>query len=612
MRYCRRPLTIALLLLIGASRMPGQAPGPEEPRESKFGRYSGYSKPLFDEWVRTSRYLEMSDGIKLAVDVIRPARDGKPAEERLPAVWNYYAYVRARVAEGKVVSIVDASQSLLTLVKHGYVIVVVDARGLGASYGPTAFPGIHEEGRYGYEITEWIACQPWCDGHVGMQGHSYSALMNFMIASYAPPHLRAIFPSMAPFDIYQLPYPGGVYRKAISDMMTPMMKKQAAEAPVARVDEDVTGAMLAEAKRQHKETVDVVYHKLVPFRDSEKEDLKPWTLNNLVTHLREINESRIPVYQWSGWFDVYVRDAFQWHANLEAPRKIAIGPWAHSEGDPTKRKEWGQLVAVEQLRWFDYWLKGIDNGIMDEPPIHFAVMEETDRWTWREAGAWPLPGTEVRAFYAREGRTGSAGSSNDGFLSAEPPPGDRGEDAYSVDPSATAGEIKGPRTPNRGLEDPDMSPNDAKGLTYTSPLLAESLEVSGHPLVTIFIRTNAADADFYAYLEEVDGDGKSHYITDGVLRASHRTEAAPPFDNLGLPWHRHYREDVTSIPAGEIIRLRFDLMPTSNVFDKGHRLRLTITCANAGIDEPVDSRPKTVTLMRNAAFPSRIELPVMK
>jgi len=612
MRYRRGSFSFGFLLLIGASHIPGQVPSPDVPRVSEFGKYSGYSEPRFDERTRTSRYLEMSDGIKLAVDVIRPAQDGKPAEERLPAVWNYYAYIRARIAEGKAVSIVDTAPSMQTLVQHGYVIVVVDARGLGASYGLTSFPGIHEEGRYGYEITEWIARQSWCDGRVGMLGHSYSALMNYMIAGHAPPHLRAIFPSMAPFDTYQLAYPGGVYRKGLSDMMTPAMRKQQAEAPVARVDEDVTGAMLTEAKRQHKETVDAFYHRLVPFRDSEKGDLKPWTLNNLVTHLREINASRIPVYQWSGWFDVYVRDAFQWHVNLVGPRKIAIGPWAHSEGDPAKRKEWGQLVAVEQLRWFDHWLKGIDNGIMDEPPIRFAVMEGTDRWTWREAGAWPLPGVEVRTFYARDGRTGSVGSSNDGFLSAELPPGDRGEDAYAVDPTAAAGELKGPRTPNRGLEDPDMTSNDAKGLTYTSPPLAESMEVIGHPVVTIFMKTAAADVDFYAYLEEVDAGGKSHYITDGVLRTSHRSEATPPFDNLGLPWHRHYREDVTAIPTGEIIRLRFDMMPTSNVFDKGHLLRLTITCANAGIDEPVDSQPKAITLMRNAGFPSRIDLPVGK
>jgi hypothetical protein len=177
-------------------------------------------QPLFSEWTRASRYLQMPDGVKLAFDVIRPARNGTPAEERLPGVWNYCAYVRARISEGKIVSIVDTSPSLQTLLKHGYVVVVVDARGLGASYGPTAFPGIHEEGRYGYEITESLAGQQWSDG---MLGHSYSALMNFMIASTAPPHLKAIFPSMAPFDMYQLAFPGGVCRKALSEMMTPAM-----------------------------------------------------------------------------------------------------------------------------------------------------------------------------------------------------------------------------------------------------------------------------------------------------------------------------------------------------------------------------------------------------
>ncbi|MGB7055592.1 MAG: CocE/NonD family hydrolase, partial [bacterium] len=206
--------------------MQGQKPKRVGYRASKFGKYVGYSQPLYEEWTRTSRYIEMSDGVKLAMDVIRPAKNGKPAEKPMPVIWNYYMYVRAEMQEGKVVSIVDISEALQTLVKHGYIIVIVDTRGYGASYGRSTNPVTHEEGKYGYEITEWLAAQPWCNGKVGMYGHSYSAHMNFLIASQAPPSLKAIFPSMGAFDIYQLLYPGGICRKVILENVTASFRAQ--------------------------------------------------------------------------------------------------------------------------------------------------------------------------------------------------------------------------------------------------------------------------------------------------------------------------------------------------------------------------------------------------
>jgi len=211
MRVYLQLFVAVLLLLEGVNVVHGQNRG----RVSKFGKYEGYSEPIYNEWVRTSRYIEMADGVKLAMDIIRPAKNGRPVEKSLPVVWNYFFYVRAEIQEGRVVLVVDISEALQTLIKHGYIIVVVDARGQGASYGTNTNPVTHEEGKYGYEIIEWLATQSWCNGNVGMFGHSYSAHMNFMIASHAPPHLKAIFASMGAFDIYHLLYPGVICRKII-------------------------------------------------------------------------------------------------------------------------------------------------------------------------------------------------------------------------------------------------------------------------------------------------------------------------------------------------------------------------------------------------------------
>lgn len=577
---------------------------------SKFGVYEVYSSPIYEKWVRTSRYLEMSDGVKLALDIIRPAKNGNPVEAPLPVIWDYYAYVRADIKDGKIVSIVDRASTLQTLVKHGYIIVVVDAIGRGASYGAYANPFSLEEGKYGYEITEWIANQSWCSGNVGMFGHSYSAIMNFMITSQNPPHLKAIFPSMASFDFYHLIYPGGVYRRIICEILSASFKRQESD-PVAPVDEDSAGIMLAQAKKEHENNLDPLYIKQLPFRNSEERELKPWTLNNPMTNVQAISKSKIPVYQWAGWFDVYIRDELQWFVNLKNPQRIVIGPWAHSDSNPAKRAERYNLLAVEQLRWFDYWLKGIDNGIMDEPPIQYAIMQEPDAWTWHTADKWPLPNTKNVKYYFSGGPSGSILSVNDGILSSDFSDSQEGKDEYIVDYTTSVGAFSGPRGPDRGREDPDMTSNDAKGLTYTTLPLKEDITIIGHPEVALFITSTAHDGNFYVYLEEVDKDGKSHYITDGVLRASHRLESEPPFNNIGLPFHRHFKEDVTPISKDEIIKLSFDLMPTANVFNKGHRIRLTVTCANAGWDELLEVTPSpTITLYRNKKFASHIILPV--
>jgi len=612
MRDYQRSLTFVLVLLVGVNMVHGQKPERVGYRASKFGKYVGYSQPLYNEWVRTSRYIEMSDGVKLAMDIIRPAKNGNPVEKPMPVIWNYYLYVRAEIQEGKIVSMVDISQTAQNLLKHGYIMVVVDARGKGASYGRTTDPVTHEEGKYGYEITEWLAAQPWCNGNVGMFGHSYSANMQFMIASHAPPHLKAIFPSMGAFDIYQLLYPGGICRKVILEKVTASFQAQEAETPVAPVDEDSKGDMLSEAKQQHADNVMPIDMQNVPFRNSEKGELKPWTLNNPMTHVQAVSNSDVAVYQWTGWFDAYARDAWQWLVNLHNPQKITGGPWAHGDHDPIKKEERYRLYAIEMLRWFDYWLKCIENGIMDEPRINYAVMDDANKWKWYTADNWPLAGAENVDYYFAEGKSGSVNSANDGLLQTENGEEHEGEDAYQVDYTTSAGEFKGPRCPNRGLEDPDMYPNDAKGLTYTTPPLEEDITMIGHPVVTLYVKSTARDGNFYAYLEEVDADGCSHYITDGLLHASHRAEAAPPFDNMGLPFHTHFEGDVQPIPEDEVVKLSFDMMPTSNIFNKGHRIRVTITCANAQWDELPSAESTKITLMRNARYPSRIKLPIKK
>lgn len=154
--------------------------------------------------------------------------------------------------------------------------------------------------------------------------------------------------------------------------------------------------------------------------------------------------------------------------------------------------------------------------------------------------------------------------------------------------------------------------HDAKALTYTTPPLATYVEVTGHPVVDLWLTTQAPDLDAFVYLEEVDSQGKSTYITEGDLRASHRKLSQAPFNVFGLPYHSHLQADQETIPAGEPFELNFSLLPTSYQFHAGSRIRITVAFADAGnFDTPVLNPAPTVTLLRDVNHPSLIQLPVV-
>jgi len=150
-----------------------------------------------------------------------------------------------------------------------------------------------------------------------------------------------------------------------------------------------------------------------------------------------------------------------------------------------------------------------------------------------------------------------------------------------------------------------MRANDAKSLTYTTPPLETPLDVIGHPVAHIWLSTDAPDLDLVLYLEEVDANGNSTYISQGDLRASHRALGAAPFDNLGLPWHNHFESEVQPIPAGEPIELVLELLPTAYRFQTGNRLRIAVAFADAdSFHTPQLDPAPLVSLLRDAAHPT--------
>jgi putative CocE/NonD family hydrolase len=585
--------------------------GDQQERVSKPGVYAGYSEELYGEWMRTSQYVTMRDGVKLAVDVFRPAVDGVPVRDPLPVIWEHRRYHRANISDGKLRTQLDREGHWLPKVlKHGYIVGVVDVRGGGASYGSRSGPFSPRETLDAYDITEWFAAQDWCSGRVGMYGISYSGTAQLMAASAAPPHLVAIFPEMAAFDSYSFARPGGIYRHNTIGNWSKMSRSLDLHKTrtCAPVDDDPDGKMMAEAVKQHHLNLDISNAAITePYRDGVEDstEMMIYIVSSPSNYVRQVRKSGVAVYLRAGWFDMYPRDMILWFENLDNSKKLAIGPWNHYES-------YGFDLSAEHLRWYDYWLKGIDNGIMDEPPIIYYTMGAARGEELRWAEQWPPPNAEQTRYYFHNGPSGSVSSINDGLLTTKPPGDFAGRDDYKVDYTTTSGKAtRWTQTSGIAPQYPDMTQNDQKGLTYTTEPLAGDVEATGNPIVHLWVSSTAEDGDFFAYLEEIGRDGASHYITEGLLRASHRPISAAPFNNMGLPYHRSFAEDITELPD-EPVELIFDLIPTSNVFDVGHRIRVTITCADRDNALTPELTPvPVVTVFRNSVYASYIAIPVI-
>jgi len=157
-----------------------------------------------------------------------------------------------------------------------------------------------------------------------------------------------------------------------------------------------------------------------------------------------------------------------------------------------------------------------------------------------------------------------------------------------------------------------MRSHDAKCLTYSTPPLATATNIIGHPIIHLWLSTEAPDLNVFGYLEEIDSKGNSTYISQGILRASHRTPGQAPFENLGLPWFNHFQSELQPIPAGGPFELVFELFPTADQLSEGNRIRITIAFADAdNFDTPVLVPPPTLKLLRNISYPTYVEIPVI-
>ena len=573
--------------------------------------------PDYGDAVRTSYYVAMRDGVKLAVDVWLPK--DVPSTTRLPVILEQTRYYRSALVKA------DASgachpagaAALKMFVAHGYAYVVVDVRGTGASFGTRTLEYSDAEVKDGSEIVDWIAHQPWSDGKIGSTGQSYVGTTAELLLRNHNPAVKAVAPGFSGYDFYnEIVSPGGIQNTAfdwqwphanhaLDNAVPPSNSPILGPCPV---DEDRDGAMLKQAIAQHAKNFDLwdmLQH--VTYRDDRYnghslDEASPYRFQ------KQIDAAHVPVYAIVGWYDSgYALAAIRRFQTSKAPdKRLLIGPWnhgAHFYYAPGIREATPAAFDIpgEKLRYFDYYLKGIDNGYSKEAPVHYFT---TGIGQWRAARTWPPAGVASASwcFGAEHALASCAKGVAEGAHAA---------DRYAADGVANGGEM----TRWHSTMGPfpvfyaDRANEDSHLLTYTSAPLAGDIEVTGDPIVTLYVSTKSGDADFFVYLEEVDAAGAVNYVTEGELRASRGRTAVLSYVNPG-PAHSDLRKDVGRLAPDKPFRLDMTLLPLSHVFRQGMRIRIAIAPSDRGQFRDRSVEPVAWTIFRNPTRPSRVTLPI--
>lgn len=556
---------------------------------SEPGYYSGYAPARYDGYRRSSFYIPMRDGTKLAVDLFRPTYNGVLAKQKLPVVWMYTPYNR-RIGMNGEPSVSSYPGFALQLVKYGYNVALVDFRGLYASFGTNK---VFNFGEYvppattdGYDVTQWFAKQPWSSGRIGMWGCSATGGSQMQTATTRPPALKAIFPMSSTFDNYSFLVVGGIPLK-------PFLPSAQADTAVrdksaVAVDGPNGANELAAAIAEHKNNVDapdVGIGSDLPYRDSRAAALggvKWWTESSPSTHLRSLKKSKFGVYATSNWDESGTKlAAFEIFGNLPKRHvKLLVGPGLHCGWQYTW-DDTGFSIVTEERRFFDYWLKGIHNGIMKQPPVTYYTYNAPAQSAWQTSWTWPLSNQVNTPYYLGSGQLHKSRVAIDGRVAV----------AMTPEPSAN----------------PIFVDRQSGGVSYETPPLGHQEQVTGYPVMKLWISTLAPDTDVMAWIDDVAPNGTTRsYQMFGRLRASDRALGKAPYNDFGLPWHPFLKKDARPLTPNKPTELQFALMPMSYIFPAGHRIRVTITFA-----DPSGGIGKPVTVLTGPGHDSSIILPVI-
>ena len=577
-------------------------------------------------------YVEMRDGVKLAIDVYKPK--GIKAGEKFPALIHQTRYWRAPELRWPFKMFSDGllgrmGTFIKDVVKNGYVIVNVDSRGSGASFGNRIHPWTADETKDGAEIIDWILTHDWSNGKVGSLGVSYGGTTAEFLMFNKHPNLKAVALMYSLYDVYDdISYPGGIFHNQfVLDWGKYNLMLDQDKIPrggfiaktlvkgVRRVKGADKKKIFHKALEDHKSNINVdEISEGVVFRDQvakvpgqpNKTLIKEMDVFSPFTYLKAANESNVAVYCYSGWWDGgYQHSNIKRFLSMTNPEnKLMIGPWEHGgkfNCSPSSPGLAGFDHLAEMLKFFDYHLKDKNNGLYDESRIHYFTMKEDQ---WKTAETWPPKSTATPIYF---------GTNN--TLTFDQPIVEMAFDTHQFDTTAVTSTDSRWKSLIGKLETPHVYPDRKaqceKLLHYTTAPFDKDMELTGHPIAHLFVRSDQPDGNFHVYLEEVESNGNVILITEGLLRASQRKLAEGfPLHKDAVPQRTYYMKDAEPLKKGEVAELIFDLLPTSYLFKKGSRLRISIAGADRNHFELMHKSRPVIEMLRSDRYPSHVVLPV--
>jgi putative CocE/NonD family hydrolase len=591
--------------------------------------------------------VPMRDGVKLAADVYLPAgTNGAAQNGRFPVIL-------MRTPYDKLVRAPDFADYFTA---HGYAVVVEDIRGRYASGGHWSFTGV--DANDGYDTTAWIGRQPWSDGKIGTVGTSYEGGTQHAMALAGAPHLTAMVPLFAVSNIgeYGIRHDGAFELRFFNWVFSMGEPGDPAPKAAARAAADPAAVPALTDLQAHVEE----YVQALPLRagttplrfapDYERwlveglghgDDDAFWTDSgfDILHHVADYAD--VPAYHVTGWYDSWSHDVADINFPLlraakKSPQRLIVGPWIHSSPESTHAggAQFTDDAAIDlnefQRRWFDHYIKGVDNGVDREPPVRIYVMGGGDGHKtadgrifvgghWRTEQEWPLARARATAWYLHPG----------GVLSPEPPAPTAEPVSYLFDPKHPVPTLGGNtssqgRLSTQGVADQrchkgvglctDDLPLSARNdiVVFQSAPLAHDMEITGPLVVKLWASTDGPDTDFTAKLIDQyppNADFPAGYdlnIDDGIVRARYRNSLA----------------HAEPMKPGQPVELTIQLYPTSLLIKAGHRLRLDISSSNfprfdvnPNTGEPLNGNRRVRTAVNavwlDAGHPSRVVLPVV-
>ncbi len=596
------------------------------------------SKPRYEVVTQKDLHVLVRDGTRLALDVYLPAEDGKPLPGKHPTLLARTPYNKnGMVAEAR------------WFAARGYAVVINDVRGRFASEGEWRM--LTDDPQDGYDLVEWMSKQPWCNGKVGTFGTSYVGGTQHALACARPSSLACMIPvdSVSNTGIAGIRHSGAFELRFMNWIFT----IGAPNARAALADPRLKAALEQNGRRMPQHLLQLPIRpgmtplKQVPeyerwlvevMRHGDNDGF--WKQPGYSVVDNGARYADVPVYHVTGWYDSWCRqNVLNWQALSKAkksPQMLIIGPWTHGgqgrnvAGEIDFPSEAALAFNDWRLRWFDHWLKGIDNSVEEEARVKLFIMGGGDGrkskegrlrhgGRWRNEHSFPLERTQFTPYYLHV----------DGRLEPNRPVVKTAATTFRFDPANPVPTIGGNLSSVGGLLEAggfdqrcradtlfarDQLPLSQRRdiLVFQTDPLKENVEVTGPIVVNLFVSSSAVDTDFTAKLIDVYPRSEDYplgfdlNIGDSITRMRYRKSL----------------EKAELMEAGKIYPVAIHLYPTANVFAKGHRIRLDISSSNfprfdlnPNTGEPLQQHRRLIaadnTVYHDAEHASHVVLPII-